>query len=74
MFDRESRDSYQLSVICSDLGSPSLSSQVVVRVKITDDNDVTPTFDRELYSASVSENNRVGATILQVYDSKPKKT
>jgi len=66
MFDRESRDNYQLIIICSDLGTRPLSSQSVIYVKIIDDNDVTPTFDRKLYHASLAENNHVGADILQV--------
>lgn len=66
VFDRESRADYQLTVICSDLGTPSLSSQIVIRVKIADENDVTPTFDRKLYQATITENNRVGDAILQV--------
>jgi len=66
MFDRESRSSYQLTVICSDLGTPSLSSQTIIRVRIIDENDVTPTFDRKLYHVTVAENNQVGADILQV--------
>jgi len=66
MFDRETRSSYQLVVTCSDYGTPVLSSQAVIRVKILDDNDGTPTFDRKLYRVSIVENNRVGVTVLQV--------
>jgi len=66
MFDRESRSNYQLSVICCDLGAPSLSSQTDIRVRIIDENDVAPTFDRKLYHVRVAENNQVGADILQV--------
>ena len=66
MFDRESRSNYQLSVICADLGTPSLSSVTDIRVRIIDENDVTPTFNRKLYHVIVAENNQVGADILQV--------
>ena len=66
MLDRESRDGYQLTVICCDLGTPSLSSQTVIRVRVLDENDVTPTFDRRLYHVTIVENNQVGDTILQV--------
>jgi len=66
VFDRETRANYHLTVVCSDLGTPSLSSQSVIRVTITDDNDVTPTFDRKLYQTTIVENNHVGDAILQV--------
>jgi len=66
MFDRELRAGYQLTVTCWDLGEPSLSSHVLIAVRITDDNDATPTFDRKRYDVTVAENNHVGAAILQV--------
>jgi len=66
MFDRESRDSHQLTVVCFDYGTPSLTSQTHIPVKIVDENDVTPTFDRKLYHVTVAENNHVGDVILQV--------
>jgi len=66
MFDRELRASYQLTLTCWDLGEPSLSSEALIPVRITDDNDVTPTFHRKLYDVTIAENNRVGADILQV--------
>jgi len=68
IFDREARSSYQLTVLCHDLGAPPLSSRTVLHVRITDENDVTPNFDRKLYHATIAENNHVGATVLQVYD------
>ena len=66
VFDRESRDDYRLTVVCADFGTPRLSSQTIIRVKITDENDVTPIFDRKLYQATITENNDIGDTIIQV--------
>jgi len=66
VFDREQRASYQLTVTCWDLGSPSLTSQQLIPVRITDQNDVTPAFRQKRYDVTVAENNRVGAAILQV--------
>ena len=66
VFDRERRADYQLTMTCADYGTPALTSHAIVHVRITDENDGTPTFDREVYQATVAENNRVGVSILQV--------
>jgi len=66
VFDRESRADYALTVICADHGTPALTSQMVLDVRITDENDVTPTFDRQLYRVTIAENNLIGDSILQV--------
>jgi len=68
MLDREERAEYQLTVVCSDHGTTpsSLSSHAVIHIRVTDTNDVTPTFDQQLYQTTIVENNHVGAAILQV--------
>jgi len=35
-------------------------------VKVTDDNDHSPTFDADIYESSIEENNRQGATLFHV--------
>ncbi|KAI1898964.1 hypothetical protein AGOR_G00077800 [Albula goreensis] len=42
--DRETRDTYQLTVVASDRGIPSRSATVPLVVKVTDVNDNCPTF------------------------------
>jgi len=39
---------------------------VVVVVKVTDDNDHSPTFDADIYEFSVEENNQLGAVLFHV--------
>jgi len=69
VFDRELRPSYQLSLTCWDLAdqeSSRLTSHALIPVRVVDQNDVTPSFRRRRYDATVAENNRVGHAILQV--------
>uniref|UniRef100_A0A182ZZH1 Cadherin domain-containing protein n=1 Tax=Echinostoma caproni TaxID=27848 RepID=A0A182ZZH1_9TREM len=42
VFDRETRDSYQVTVIASDQGVPQLSSSVLLNLTILDRNDHAP--------------------------------
>lgn len=64
--DREQRAEYQLQVVCTDRGLPiSLSNSVILTVIIGDVNDNWPIFSQNTYTASLLENNYVGATVLQ---------
>ena len=64
-FDREAQDLYDLTVMATDDGNPSLSSTAVVMVTILDENDNSPVFSEAVYFALVEENIR-GAAVLQV--------
>ncbi|XP_062596826.1 protocadherin Fat 4-like [Saccostrea cucullata] len=62
VIDREVEDFYAILLIVEDGGS--LSSEAMVNITITDENDNTPIFTRRLYSTEVSENFTVGGKIL----------
>ena len=64
--DRESQDSYVLTVEVVDGGTPQLSSRAAVSITVTDVNDQGPTFDQQLYNATVPEDVSIGTTILDV--------
>ncbi|XP_036372718.1 LOW QUALITY PROTEIN: protocadherin-7-like [Megalops cyprinoides] len=64
--DREQRDAYELTLRARDGGDPPRSSQATLRVTITDVNDNSPTFERELYEAELTENSAPGTPVLQV--------
>ncbi|PAA90989.1 hypothetical protein BOX15_Mlig021935g4, partial [Macrostomum lignano] len=64
--DRESRASYQFTLAAYDGGSPPLNGTVRVRVKVADENDESPVFEKLEYSQNVREDMRVGSEILQV--------
>ncbi|XP_022668153.1 protein dachsous-like isoform X2 [Varroa destructor] len=58
--DRESEESYELSVEAVDNGSPSLSAQALVHVTISDANDNEPQFLRDSFEFAVEENAEPG--------------
>nr|XP_061793389.1 protocadherin beta-16-like [Nerophis lumbriciformis] len=64
--DRERSSEYNITVMCSDDGVPSLSSSVILTLHISDVNDNAPTFDSSSYEASIVENNTPGLSIFTV--------
>ncbi|XP_014399343.1 PREDICTED: protocadherin-23, partial [Myotis brandtii] len=64
--DRESRDLYDLRLVATDAGSPPLSTEETLLLRIADLNDQPPLFSQEHYQASVSEAAAPGTAILWV--------
>ncbi|XP_049324716.1 protocadherin beta-16-like isoform X40 [Astyanax mexicanus] len=64
--DRERDAEYNITVMCSDEGVPSLSSRAYLRLQISDVNDNAPVFTRSSYEAFVVENNTPGLSIFAV--------
>ncbi|XP_061899828.1 protocadherin beta-16-like [Entelurus aequoreus] len=64
--DRERSSEYNITVMCSDEGVPSLSSSVTLTLHISDVNDNAPVFERSSYEASIGENNTPGLSIFTV--------
>ncbi|KAL6472176.1 hypothetical protein MHYP_G00183640 [Metynnis hypsauchen] len=64
--DRERESEYNITVLCSDEGVPSLSSSASLRLLISDVNDNAPVFERRSYEAFVLENNKPGLSIFTV--------
>ena len=62
-FDRERKDRHDVTITCIDGGSPALTSNAVVRVRVRDDNDNTPRFSRDLYEFRIDENCKVGTPV-----------
>uniref|UniRef100_A0A4W3JGG3 Cadherin domain-containing protein n=1 Tax=Callorhinchus milii TaxID=7868 RepID=A0A4W3JGG3_CALMI len=69
--DRENSSRYEVTVLCSDSGSPPLTSKKNIRVEVSDVNDNAPRFAQHSYTARVTENNVVGASIYSVTASDP---
>ncbi|XP_042275308.1 protocadherin beta-16-like [Thunnus maccoyii] len=65
-FDRETTSEYDITIIATDSGSPPLSSSVTLQLRISDVNDNVPLFDKNSYSAYVTENNSPGVSIITV--------
>ncbi|XP_026214097.1 protocadherin gamma-A3-like [Anabas testudineus] len=65
-FDRESVSEYNITITARDFGSPPLSSSTKLHLKISDVNDNAPVFDKNSYSAYITENNSPGFSIFAV--------
>nr|XP_061786355.1 protocadherin gamma-A12-like [Nerophis lumbriciformis] len=65
-FDRESVSEYNITITATDLGTPPLSTSTKLQLRISDINDNAPLFDKNIYSAYVSENNSPGISIFAV--------
>ncbi|XP_070693482.1 protocadherin alpha-3-like [Pempheris klunzingeri] len=64
--DRERVSNYNVTIVATDKGTPSLSSTGVVSIHISDVNDNPPLFPEALINVYVNENSPVGAVIKTV--------
>ncbi|XP_026686554.1 cadherin-related tumor suppressor-like, partial [Diaphorina citri] len=64
--DREKQAEYLLTLQAMDSGNPPLSGTGIVRILVQDVNDHSPEFERQSYSASVSENLPAGSSVIQL--------
>lgn len=64
--DRETTESYVLTVSVADRGIPPLNSSAVVMVTVADCNDNAPVFSSTEYHTQVRENSAVGTHLVQV--------
>uniref|UniRef100_A0A8C6S2W3 Protocadherin 10a n=1 Tax=Neogobius melanostomus TaxID=47308 RepID=A0A8C6S2W3_9GOBI len=64
--DRESTDSYTITVVAKDKGTPSLATSKSIKVHVSDENDNAPRFKQAVYDVYVTENNVPGAFIQGV--------
>ncbi|XP_041121088.1 protocadherin gamma-A11-like isoform X9 [Polyodon spathula] len=66
ILDREKISEYNITITAIDEGSPPLSSNQTITLKISDVNDNAPTFNQALYTTIVMENNSPGVSIFSV--------
>ncbi|XP_072573588.1 protocadherin gamma-A11-like isoform X28 [Paramormyrops kingsleyae] len=66
VLDREQTSEYNITVIAVDGGSPSLSSNQTLHLKISDVNDHAPQFEQETYNAYLMENNPPSFSVFSV--------
>ncbi|KAM5299010.1 protocadherin gamma-A5 isoform 6-T6 [Ctenodactylus gundi] len=64
--DREETSEYNITVAVADGGTPPLSTENHIFLKVADINDNPPTFSHSSYSTSISENNPRGVSIFSV--------
>ncbi|XP_077426879.1 protocadherin-23 isoform X2 [Vanacampus margaritifer] len=64
--DREEKDLYQLKIHASDFGSPPLSSETGLLVKVADANDCAPVFEKDTFVVRISEDAPKGTSVIQM--------
>ncbi|XP_067899236.1 protocadherin-10-like [Heterodontus francisci] len=64
--DREKVSEYNVTITCTDSGSPPLSTNKTIRVQVSDINDNAPRFTQPSFTMYVTENNIIGASIGSV--------
>uniref|UniRef100_A0A8C4NCU6 Protocadherin 11 n=1 Tax=Eptatretus burgeri TaxID=7764 RepID=A0A8C4NCU6_EPTBU len=62
--DYERQNEYHIKLMATDTGLPRFSSSATVTVRLRDENDNAPIFDKGIVEASIYENNAPGAEIL----------
>ncbi|XP_026111118.1 protocadherin gamma-A3-like [Carassius auratus] len=62
--DRERVAEYNITITATDSGSPALSSQKTLNLKVSDVNDNPPRFQKSVYTTYVNENNQPGLSIF----------
>ncbi|TPP64494.1 Protocadherin gamma-B5 [Fasciola gigantica] len=75
IYDREERDSYQVTVIASDQGVPQISSSVLLNLTILDQNDHAPRLvSANEHGRGEPDNLCNRCTLLYVYENSPANT
>ncbi|XP_029298094.1 protocadherin gamma-A11-like [Cottoperca gobio] len=64
--DKETMHMYIITITAKDLGSPALSSTMVIQVDVLDVNDNRPVFTESPYTFYLPENNKAGMSIFSV--------
>lgn len=64
--DRETQPNYTLDIVATDQGNPPLHASKTIQLRVTDVNDNTPEFERDVYQANVMEIAVPGTSVIQV--------
>ncbi|XP_053179567.1 protocadherin alpha-8-like [Scomber japonicus] len=64
--DREKMAKYELTIVAKDSGQPSLSSEKMMHVVVSDVNDNSPEFSLSPYTFYVTEANEPGTSVFSV--------
>ncbi|KAG8439012.1 hypothetical protein GDO86_005271 [Hymenochirus boettgeri] len=70
VLDREKISQFTIQLVATDLGSPAMQTQAVVKLNVSDINDNPPVFLQEYYEAFIKENNEPGhlLCVLSAFD------
>ncbi|XP_051766329.1 protocadherin gamma-C5-like isoform X32 [Ctenopharyngodon idella] len=66
LLDREANSEYDIELVATDSGVPSLKSTKTLNVKVLDVNDNLPVFSQSSYTVYIKENSPPGASLFSV--------
>ncbi|XP_065886330.1 protocadherin Fat 1-like isoform X2 [Dysidea avara] len=66
VLDREVQLLFVLTIEARDMGTPSLATNVTVRVEVSDINDNAPEFSQNVFQVEVSEAMPIGSSIFEL--------
>uniref|UniRef100_A0A3B3SHM2 Cadherin domain-containing protein n=1 Tax=Paramormyrops kingsleyae TaxID=1676925 RepID=A0A3B3SHM2_9TELE len=66
MLNRETDSEFNVTITATDEGSPPLSSNKTLHIRVSDVNDNAPVFERPSYDVRLIENNTPGVSIFTV--------
>lgn len=72
--DRETKDSYWLTVYATDRGVVPQFATIAVFVQVEDVNDNAPLTSEAMYDSSVQENSPEGVSVVQIQAQDPDET
>ncbi|XP_039670052.1 protocadherin gamma-A5-like [Perca fluviatilis] len=66
VLDREHNPEYNITFTAMDEGSPPLSTDKTITLRVSDVNDNAPVFEQNYYEANIMENNSPGLSVFSV--------
>ncbi|XP_031159315.2 protocadherin gamma-A5-like [Sander lucioperca] len=66
VLDRERNPEYNITFTAMDEGSPPLSTDKTITLRVSDVNDNAPVFEQNYYEANIMENNSPGLSVFSV--------
>ncbi|XP_051275346.1 protocadherin gamma-A5-like [Dicentrarchus labrax] len=66
VLDRERTPDYSITFTATDEGSPPLSTNKTIPLRVSDVNDNAPVFEQSYYEANIVENNSPGLSVFSV--------
>lgn len=65
--DYEEQTAHIVTILATDLGSPSRTAAINLTVLVMDVPDDVPTFNQSLYEATASINDNIGKSVLSLH-------